>query len=91
MNVTEFLNDRKTALTKAVMDNDWILFRKYCKKYGIPVSKNRTIMMAACYIAVQGCNDISDEVKKAAFEKCLKLGFSPLIDPKGIGDAQWLN
>lgn len=83
MNINEFLSDRKRALTTAVMNDDWKLFRKYCKKYGIQIPKGRKIMMAGCYKAVQGCNDIPDEVKKIAFEKCLALGFSPLFNPEG--------
>lgn len=83
MNVNEFLNDRKQALTKAVMDNNWKPFRKYCKKYGVPIPKDRKIMMAGCYKAVQGCTDISQEVKDIAFKKCLDLGFSPLFNPDG--------
>ena len=89
MNINEFLSDRKKALTKAVMDDDWTPFRKYCKKYGIPVPKKHRVMKAGCYKAVQGCNDIPDEVKKIAFEKCLALGFSPLFNPEG--DTKWLN
>lgn len=88
MNINEFLSDRKKALTKAVMDDDWTPFRKYCKKYGVQIPKDRKIMMAGCYKAVQGCNDIPDEVKKIAFEKCLALGFSPLFNPEG--DTKWL-
>ena len=83
MNINEFLSDRKKALTKAVMDDDWTPFRKYCKKYGVQIPKDRRIMKAGCYKAVQGCNDIPDEVKKIAFEKCLALGFSPLFNPEG--------
>ena len=83
MNINEFLSDRKKALTKAVMDDDWTPFRKYCRKYGVPVPKDRKIMMAGCYKAVQGCNDIPKEVKDIAFKKCLALGFSPLFNPEG--------
>ena len=89
MNINDFLNDRNQALTKAVMDDDWKPFRKYCKKYGIQIPKDKRIMKAGCYKAVQGCNDISDEVKDVAFKKCLELGFSPLFNPEG--DARCLN
>lgn len=83
ISINEFLEDRKKALTKAVMDNDWGPFRKYCKKYGVPIPKDRKIMMAGCYKAVQGCTDISEEVKDIAFKKCVALGFSPLFNPEG--------
>lgn len=83
MNINEFLSDRKRALTTAVMNDDWTPFRKYCKKYGIQIPKDRKIMMAGCYKAVQGCADISKEVKDVAFKKSLDLGFSPLFNPEG--------
>lgn len=89
MNIKDFLKDRKTALTRAVLYDDWGAFRKYCKKYQVPIPKSPNVMKAGCYKAVQGCNDISDEVKQIAFNKCLELGFSPLFNPEG--DERWLN
>lgn len=89
ISINEFLEDRKKALTKAVMDNDWGPFMKYCKKYGVQIPKDRKIMMAGCYKAVQGCTDISEEVKDVAFKKCVALGFSPLFNPEG--DSTCLN
>lgn len=89
ISINEFLEDRKKALTKAVMDNDWGPFMKYCKKYGIQIPKDRKIMMAGCYKAVQGCTDIPEEVKDVAFKKCVALGFSPLFNQEG--DPERLN
>lgn len=83
MNINDFLKERSTALTKATMEDDWKPFRAYCKKYGIKIPKSAKVMKAGCYKAVQGCNDIPDEVKQVAFEKCVALGFSPLFTPDG--------
>ncbi len=91
MTINDFLNDRKAAFTKAVMNGDWKALRKYCKKYGIPVPKQKNVMKAGCYKAVQGCTDIPEEVKRVAFKKCLELGFSPWINPEHTGDPEWLN
>lgn len=89
MNINEFLKDRHNALVRATMDDDWEPFRSYCKKYMVPIPKSEKVMKAGCYKAVQECNDISDAVKKVAFEKCVALGFSPLFTPEG--ETEWLN
>ena len=87
MNYIEtFLKDRHEALTKAVMEDDWKAVRKYCKKYHVPVPSSHKVFKAGIYKAVQGCNDITAEVKSVAFKKCLELGFSPLIDNEGMND-----
>lgn len=38
-------------------------------------------MKAGIYKAVQYCENIPQEVKIKAMQKCLELGFSPLIKP----------
>ena len=74
-----FLKDRKKAFKNAVMKDDWNGFKKYCKKYHVPIPKSEVVMKAGCYKAVQECTDIPDEVKQEAKRKCLELGFYPYI------------
>lgn len=73
--------ERDKAFIKAVVDDDWKAVLKYSKKYCVPVPKEEKIMKAGIYKAVQYCTNIPDDVKLLAIEKCLKLGFSPLITP----------
>ena len=81
-NRKQFLKDRKKAFTAAIMEDDWEGFKKYCKKYGIPVPREENIMKAGCYKGVQYCTDMPEEVKQEAMMKCLKIGFSPFV--KGV-------
>lgn len=81
-----FLADRKEALTKAVMDDDWSAVRKYCRKYHVEMPKEERIFKAGIYKAVQYCTDIPEEVKVLAMQKCLKLGFNPFIKPVGYDE-----
>lgn len=76
-----FADERDKAFIKAVVDDDWKAVRKYSKKYGIPVSKNRNVMKAGVYKAVQYCTNIPEDIKVLAMQKCLQLGFSPFIEP----------
>lgn len=71
--------ERDKAFIKAVVDDDWKAVRKYLKKYGTPIPKKRNVMKAGIYKAVQYCTNIPSDVKVMAMQKCLQLGFSPLI------------
>ena len=77
--VEQFLKDRKKAFTDAVMKDDWTRFKRYCKKYGVPIPKDERIMKAGCYKAVHECTDIPDEVKFKAAAKCVEMGFIPTM------------
>lgn len=76
-----FAEERDKAFIKAVVDDDWKAVRKYSKKYGVPVPKERNVMKAGIYKAVQYCTNIPEDVKVLAMQKCLQLGFSPFIKP----------
>ena len=76
-----FAEERDKAFIKAVVDDDWKAVRKYSKKYGVPMPKERNVMKAGIYKAVQYCTNIPEDVKVMAMQKCLQLGFSPLIKP----------
>lgn len=80
MNIDTFLADRREALTKAVMDDDWTAVNKYCRKYHVDMPKEKRIFKAGIYKAAVGCTDLPQDVIDTAFMKCLELGFSPLID-----------
>jgi hypothetical protein len=79
----QFREDRKQALAKAVLDDDWGAVRKYCKKYGVEIPKEKRIFKAGVYKAAFNCLDSDPQVIATAYEKCLKLGFSPLLKPRG--------
>lgn len=81
-----FAEERDKAFIKAVIDDDWEAVRKYAKKYGVPVPKKRNVMKAGIYKAVQYCTNIPEDVKVLALQKCLQLGFSPLIEPQESED-----
>lgn len=76
-----FVKERDEAFIEAVMNDKWDKVRKYSKKYGVPVPHERKVMKAGIYKAVQYCTKIPEEVKVLAMEKCLKLGFAPMITP----------
>lgn len=76
-----FAEERDKAFIDAVVNDKWDKVRKYSKKYGVPVPKSRKVMKAGIYKAVQYCTDIPEDVKVTAMQKCLQLGFSPLIKP----------
>lgn len=88
INLKTFLIDRREALTKAVMKDDWKAVRKYCKKYGVEMPKDSRIFKAGIYKAVQGCTDIPDNIKEIAWAKCLALGFRPYIEPYEVEDEK---
>lgn len=77
MRFDEFLRDRRDAITKAVMEDDWEPVRAYCKKYGTELPENETILKAGIFKAAVAVTDIPDEVKETAKARCRELGFSP--------------
>lgn len=83
-----FAEERDKAFIKAVVDDDWEAVRKYAKKYGAPIPKKRNVMKAGIYKAVQYCTNIPEDVKTLAMQKCLQLGFSPLIKPQESEDRE---
>lgn len=84
--LSEFVKDRDETFTRFVMDDDWDALRRYCRKYGTPMPEKRKIAQAGVYKAVQYCTGISEEVKVLAMQKCLELGFNPLIKPVGYDE-----
>ena len=77
--LTEFLKDRKKTFEAAVLRDDWEGVKRYCKKYGVEIPKDETILKAAIYKGVQECTDISEDVKFKAAAKCVAMGFRPTM------------
>ena len=88
MSKTSFAEERDKAFTAAVLYDDLAAIRKFAKKYRMPLPKDKNILKAAIYKAVQECTDIPKEVKNEALYKCLKLGFMPFINQKSESDAE---
>lgn len=88
MNMRKYAKDRNEAFVEAVVNDNWDKVRKYSKKYGIPIPKNKAAMKAGVYKAVQYCKDIPDEVKLQAMQKCLEMGLNPYIEEYGIPELQ---
>ena len=78
---SQFVKDRDEAFTNAVMKNDWKGLKAFCKKYNMNTDVKPEIMKAGIYKAVQECTNIPLEVKRVAYKKCVKLGFSPFMKP----------
>lgn len=75
--LAQFVKERDEAFTDFVMTGSTKKLKAYFQKYNVPMPKDKNIMAAGVYKAVQHCTGISDEVKNTAVMKCLDLGFSP--------------
>lgn len=76
-----FAKERDKAFIDAVTKDDWNGVKKYAKKYGVRLPVRRNVMKAGVYKAVQLCSDIPEDVKVLAAQKCMDLGFNPMINP----------
>ena len=75
----EFVKERDAAFIDFVKTGKTDKVRKYCVKYGVKMPKDSKIFAAGIYKAVIATTSISEEIKELAAQKCLDLGFSPLI------------
>lgn len=78
--VFAFIHERDSAFIDFVETGSTVKVRKYCRKYGVPMPKDKKVFAAGIYKAVQQCTNIPQEIKDKAFTKCLELGFSPMIN-----------
>ena len=85
--IEKMVKERDEAFVDAVVNDKWDKVRKYSKKHGVAIPKERKTMKAGVYKAVQYCTDIPEDVKTIAMRKCLELGFSPLMAPIGGDDT----
>lgn len=74
-----FIKERNEAFSDAVLNDEWGKMKKYAKKYGVPLPKSEKVMKVGIYKVVQGCTNISKDVKVTAIVKCLELGCNPFI------------
>ena len=82
-----FVRDRDEAFIDFVETGSTVKVRKYCRKYGVDMPKDKKVFAAGIYKAVQQCTNIPQEIKDKAFIKCLELGFSPMINFGGRHDS----
>lgn len=78
-----FARDRDRAFTRAVMQDDWDGVRRFCRRWSLPIPKERVILEAGVYKAVQECTRIPQNVKDCARARCMALGFKPYVWPEG--------
>lgn len=78
----DFYKERDEAFIEAVVNDNWDKFIEFAKKYSLSIPVKQDIMKAGIYKSVYYCTNISEDVKSLAMQKCLKLGFNPLINPE---------
>lgn len=79
--MNDFVRERDTAFIHFVKTDDLSKVRAYCKKYGVQIPKKRNVMAAGVYKAVVATTSIPEDVRTMAMQKCLKIGFNPMIKP----------
>lgn len=84
--VKQLVRDRDAAFTAFVMDDDWEPVLEYCHNYGVPMPNKPEVMAAGIYKAVQEITDMPDAIKVKAAVKCMKLGFTPFMNPDIMSD-----
>ena len=88
--MNDFVRERDAAFIHFVRTDDLSKVRAYCKKYGVQIPKKRNVMAAGVYKAVVAITSIPEDIKTMAMQKCLRLGFNPLIKTYDydVGDEQ---
>lgn len=79
--MNDFVKERDAAFIHFVKTDDMSKVRAYCKKYGVQIPKKRNVMAAGVYKAVVAITSIPEDIKTMAMQKCLKIGFNPMIKP----------
>lgn len=79
--MNDFVRERDAAFIHFVQTDDLSEVRAYCKKYGVQIPRKRNVLAAGVYKAVVATTSIPEDVKTVAMQKCLKLGFNPMIKP----------
>lgn len=84
-----FAMERDRAFVEFVKTGETDKVIKYCKKYGVPIPKDEKIMAAGIYKAVQHCTNIPEDIKVLAMQKCMDIGFNPMMRfPEEDGEAE---
>ena len=79
--MNDFVKERDDAFVHFVKTDDLSKVIAYCKKWGIQIPKNKKVFVAGIYKDVVAIISIPEDIKTVAIQKCLRLGFSPLIEP----------
>ena len=79
--MNDFAKERDAAFVHFVKTDDLSKVRAYCKKWGVQMPKSSKVAAAGVYKAVVAATSIPEDIKTIAMQKCLRLGFSPLIEP----------
>ena len=77
----DYVKDRDAAVIHFVKTDDLSKVRTYCKKYGVQMPKSRKVAAAGVYKAVIAITSIPEDIRTMAMQKCLRLGFNPMIKP----------
>ena len=77
--IEKFVKERNAAFIDFVQTGNELKVWKYCKKYGVPIPKDKGVFAAGIYKAVQECTGIPIEVKELAMLKCIEIGFHPFM------------
>lgn len=91
--MNDFVRERDAAFVHFVKTDDLSEGRAYCKKYGVQIPRKRNVLAAGVYKAVVATASIPEDVRTMAMQKCLKIGFNPMIKPydyvlEGAQDGQ---
>ena len=81
--MNDFVRERDAAFIHFVKTDDMSKVITYCNKYGVQIPKKRNVMAAGVYKAVVATTSIPEDVRTMAMQKCLKIGFNPMIKPYG--------
>ena len=79
--MNDFIKERDAAFIHFVKTDDFSKVRAYCRKWGVQIPKSKKVAAAGVYKAVVATTSIPEDVKTMAMQKCLRLGYSPLIEP----------
>lgn len=77
----DFVRERDAAFVHFVKTDDMSKVVAYCKKWGVQIPKSKKVAAAGVYKAVVATTSIPEDIKTLAMQKCLRLGFNPLIKP----------
>ena len=79
--MNDFVREQDAAFIHFVETDDLSKVRAYCKKWGVQMPKSRKVAAAGVYKAVVATASIPDDIKTMAMQKCLRIGFNPMIKP----------
>lgn len=79
--MNDFVRERDAAFVHFVKTDDLSKVRAYCKKWGVQMPKSKRVLMAGVYKSVVAITSIPEDIRTMAMQKCLKLGFNPMIKP----------